>query len=83
MELHCQQKEEKLKKEKRIIKIIPLLYDHSDNLPESVASVLEEIQEEKRQHLFAIITNEDTGMSAKERYLARKRVKLSQPTDDE
>ena len=54
--------------------------DHSDNLPESVASVVKESQEEKRQYLFAKRTNEDTAMSAKERYLARKRVKLSQPT---
>ena len=54
--------------------------DHSDNLHESVASVVEESQEEKRQHLFAKRTNEDTGMSAKERYLAPKRAKLSQPT---
>ena len=54
--------------------------DHSDNLPESVVSDVEESQEEKRQHLFAKRTNENTAMSAKERYLARKRAKLSQPT---
>ena len=38
-----------------------------------------ESQEEKRQRLFAR-TNEDTAMSAKERYLVRNSVKLSQPT---
>ena len=54
--------------------------DHSDNLPESIVSVVEESQEEKRRRLFAKRTNEDTAMSAKERYLARKRAKLSQPT---
>ena len=52
--------------------------DHSDNLPENVASVVEESQEEKRRCLFA--KNEDTAMSAKERYLARKRAKLLQLT---
>ena len=60
--------------------------DHSDNLPESIASLVEESQKEKRRRLFAKRTNEDTAMSAKERYLARKRAKLSQPTisiDDE
>ena len=57
-----------------------LKMDHSDNLHESVASVVEESQEEKRRRLFAKRTNEDTAMSAKERYLARKRAKLSQPT---
>ena len=34
-------------------------------------------------YLFAnvcLLTNEDTAMSAKERYLVRKRAKLSQPT---
>ena len=46
--------------------------DHSDNLHESVASVVEESQEEKRRRLFAKRTNEDTAMSAKERYLACK-----------
>ena len=63
-----------------------LKMEHSDNLHESVASVVEESQEEKRQRLFAKRTNEDTAISAKERYLARKRAKLSQPTtstDDE
>ena len=54
--------------------------DHSDNLYKSVASVVEESQEEKRRRLFAKRTNEDTAMSAKERYLACKRTKLSQPT---
>ena len=44
--------------------------DHGDNLRESVVSVVEESQEEKRQCLFAKRTNEDTAMSAKERYLA-------------
>ena len=57
-----------------------LKIDYSDNLHESVTSVVEESQEEKRQHLFGKRTNEDTAMSAKERYLARKRTKLSQPT---
>ena len=60
--------------------------DHSDNLHESVASVVEESQEEERQRLFAKRTNEDTAMSTKERYLARKRVKLLQlttSTDDD
>ena len=54
--------------------------DHKNNLHESVGSVVEESQEEKRRRLFAKRTNEDTAMSAKERYLARKRAKLSQPT---
>ena len=54
--------------------------DHSDNLPESIASIVEENQEEKRRRLFAKRTNEDTAMSTKERYLACKRAKLSQPT---
>ena len=60
--------------------------DHSDNLPENVASVVEESQQEKRQCLFAKRTNIDTAMSAKERYLARKRANLLQPmisTDDD
>ena len=54
--------------------------NHSDNLRESVVSVVEESHDEKRQRLFAKRTNKDTAMSAKERYLARKRAKLSQPT---
>ena len=54
--------------------------DHSDNLPINVASVVEESQEEKRQCLSAKRSNEDTAVSAKERYLVRKRAKLSQPT---
>ena len=60
--------------------------DHSDNLSKNVASVVEESQEEKRRCLFAKRINEDTAMSAKERYLARKRVKLLQltiSTDDD
>ena len=56
------------------------MVDHSNNLCENVASVVEESQEDKRQRLFAKRTNEDTGMSAKERYLARKRANLLQPT---
>ena len=60
-----------------------LKVDYSDNLPECVASVVEESQEEKRRRLFAKRTNEDTAMSAKERYLVRKRAKLSQPTNQQ
>ena len=63
-----------------------LKVDHSDNLRESVVSVVEESQEEKIRRLFAKRTNEDTAMSAKERYLARQRTKLLQltiSTDDE
>ena len=52
-----------------------LKVDHSDNLPESAASVVEESQRRR-----CLLTNEDTAMSAKERYLVRKRAKLSQPT---
>ena len=47
---------------------------------------VEKSQEEKRQHLCAKRTNEDTAMSAKERYLARKRANLLQltiSTDDD
>ena len=74
--------------------------DYSDNLHESVVNVVKENQEEKNgvsvveestsqeeeTRFFAKRTNEDTAMSAKERYLACKRAKLSQPTistDDE
>ena len=39
-----------------------------------------ESQEEKRRRLFAKRKNEDTAMSGTERYLLRKRTKLSQPT---
>jgi coiled-coil domain-containing protein 55 len=41
---------------------------------------VKETAEEKRKRIFAKRTNEDQAMSAKERYLARKRAKLSQPT---
>ena len=57
-----------------------LKVDHSDNLPESVASAVEESQEEKRQRLFGKRTNDDTAMSAEESYLPCKRAKLLQPT---
>ena len=36
--------------------------------------------EERRKRIFAKRTNEESALSAKERYLARKRAKLSQPT---
>ena len=34
----------------------------------------------RRKDDVCLLTNEDTAMSAKERYLVRKRAKLSQPT---
>lgn len=45
-----------------------------------------ETLEERRKRIFAKRTDEDAALSAKERYLARKRAKLSQPiiaTDDD
>uniref|UniRef100_A0A1X7UMV9 Uncharacterized protein n=1 Tax=Amphimedon queenslandica TaxID=400682 RepID=A0A1X7UMV9_AMPQE len=39
-----------------------------------------ETVEERRKRIFAKRTNEESALSAKERYLARKRAKLSEPT---
>ena len=41
---------------------------------------MKETKEERRRRLFAKRTSNDAAMSAKERYLARKKSKLSQPT---
>ena len=57
----------------------------SDGVEETVTAV-KETAEERRRRLFAKRTNEEQAMSAKERYLARKKAKLSEPvisTDDD
>ena len=55
---------------------VSLIESISDPLPAEP----QETKEERRKRLFSKRTSEEAALSAKERYLARKRAKVSQPT---